>query len=319
MILMNLIIHFAVDLIDLFIKMHLIVILLCFARMNILEVPRRTHPTEEQKNAFLVHAERTLLHHSRTHRPTTEQLDTHIFGHKIPRQKHKTIAEYIFFKHTQILTSYTNPTMRCTQLLTLAALAAPALAAELSVKVYEGPTECEESDKVKSGDYLEMHYTGTIDESSETGEKGKKFDSSRDRGQTFDVQIGIGRVIKGWDDGIVGLCKGAKAVLVIPPEMGYGETGAGNDIPGGATLNFDVEVVDIKDGPPPGPNYFAMIDENDDGFLDKDEITAYFQQMGREVPDELWEAEDKDKDGKISWEEFSGPKGTEPPSAKEEL
>ncbi len=62
-----------------------------------------------------------------------------------------------------------------------------------------------------------------------------------------------------------------------------------------------------------------MIDENDDGFLDKDEITAYFQQMGREVPDELWEAEDKDKDGKISWEEFSGPKGTEPPSAKEEL
>ncbi len=128
--------------------------------------------------------------------------------------------------------------MRCTQLLTLAALAAPALAAELSVKVYEGPTECEESDKVKSGDYLEMHYTGTIDESSETGEKGKKFDSSRDRGQTFDVQIGIGRVIKGWDDGIVGLCKGAKAVLVIPPEMGYGETGAGNDIPGGATVSI---------------------------------------------------------------------------------
>ncbi len=84
MILMNLIIHFAVDLIDSFIKMHLIVILsvssvpdeiraICFARMNILEVPRRTHPTEEQKNAFLVHPERTILHHSRTQRPTTEQ------------------------------------------------------------------------------------------------------------------------------------------------------------------------------------------------------------------------------------------------------
>ena len=52
-------------------------------------------------------------------------------------------------------------------------------------------------------------------------------------------------VIKGWDEGIVGLCKGAKAILVIPPEMGYGASGAGADIPGGATLNFDVEVVDI--------------------------------------------------------------------------
>jgi len=209
--------------------------------------------------------------------------------------------------------------MRCHQLLAVAALAAPALAAtELGVNVYEGPTECADEAKVKSGDFLEMHYTGTIDESSETGEKGKKFDSSRDRGATFDFQIGQGRVIKGWDEGIVGLCKGAKATLVIPPDMGYGDSGAGADIPGGATLNFDVEVVDIKDGPPPPPNYFAMIDLNGDGFLDKSEIEAYFQQMGREVPDALWEQEDKDKDGKISWDEFSGPKGNEPP-IKEEL
>jgi FKBP-type peptidyl-prolyl cis-trans isomerase len=93
-----------------------------------------------------------------------------------------------------------------------------------------------------------MHYTGTIDESSETGEKGSKFDSSRDRGSTFDFQIGVGQVIKGWDEGIVGLCVGAKAKLIIPPEMGYGAQGAGGVIPGGATLNFDVEVVDISEG-----------------------------------------------------------------------
>jgi hypothetical protein len=67
----------------------------------------------------------------------------------------------------------------------------------LKVTVYDGPTECADSEKVKNGDYLNMHYTGTIDESSETGEKGSKFDSSRDRGQTFDFQIGQGRVIKG--------------------------------------------------------------------------------------------------------------------------
>eukprot|EP00966_Prymnesium_polylepis_P125898 2911175-Prymnesium_polylepis.2 len=85
-------------------------------------------------------------------------------------------------------------------------------------------------------------YTGTIDKSSQTGVPGKKFDSSRDRGNTFDFQLGAGRVIQGWDKGLVGLCVGAKAVLTIPPEMGYGGQGAGADIPGGATLSFDVEV-----------------------------------------------------------------------------
>ncbi len=106
--------------------------------------------------------------------------------------------------------------------LLLTALVSATSAAEVKVDVYEGPTECEGSDKVTAGNYLSMHYTGTIDESSETGEKGKKFDSSRDRDQTFDFQIGQGSVIKGWDEGLVGLCKGAKAKLVIPPDMGYG-------------------------------------------------------------------------------------------------
>ena len=72
-----------------------------------------------------------------------------------------------------------------------------AAATEFSVSVYEGPTECEDADKVKAGDYLKMHYTGTIDESSATGEKGSKFDSSRDRGNTFDFKIGQGMVIQG--------------------------------------------------------------------------------------------------------------------------
>jgi len=127
--------------------------------------------------------------------------------------------------------------------------------------------------------FLSMHYTGKIDESSETGEKGKVFDSSRTRGQTFDFAIGGGQVIKGWDDGLVGLCKGAKAILVIPPESGYGEQGAGGDIPGGATLNFDVEVVDISnDAPPapPQPNLFKEIDSDGNGSLSESEIAAYF-------------------------------------------
>lgn len=86
-------------------------------------------------------------------------------------------------------------------LLCLSALSGIATAAtELSVTVYEGPKECDEANTVKVGDYLHMHYTGTIDESSETGEKGLKFDSSRDRGNTFDFKIGMGMVIKGTRD-----------------------------------------------------------------------------------------------------------------------
>jgi FK506-binding protein 14 len=200
------------------------------------------------------------------------------------------------------------------------ALSIPALAAtELRVEQYDGPTECDDDKRVKAGQYLSMHYTGTIDESSETGEKGSKFDSSRDRGDTFDFQIGVGQVIRGWDEGIVGLCVGAKAKLIIPPEMGYGAQGAGGVIPGGATLNFDVEVVDISEGPPPPPNFFDQIDLNKDGVLDKDEIEKYFKDLGHEVPEQLWEMEDKNKDGVISWDEFSGPKGDSPPSVKEDL
>merc|ERR1712238_175608 len=114
---------------------------------------------------------------------------------------------------------------------------------------------------------------------SAAGEPGKQFDSSRNREGTFDFAIGTGQVIKGWDEGLVGLCKGAKATLVIPPEMGYGEAGAGGDIPGGATLNFDVEVVGISDEGPEGmeePNLFEELDTDLDGKLSKPEVGAYF-------------------------------------------
>eukprot|EP00980_Cylindrotheca_fusiformis_P012175 scaffold2945_cov99-Cylindrotheca_fusiformis.AAC.4 len=190
-------------------------------------------------------------------------------------------------------------------------------ATEFSVTVYEGPKECEESERVQAGKYLSMHYTGKIDESSETGTKGETFDSSVDRGQTLDFPIGVGQVIPGWDQGLIGLCKGAKATLVIPPEMGYGEQGAGGVIPGGATLNFDVEVVDISDEAPPEPNLFEMLDTDKDGKLSVAEIQTFFQSQGAEMPPELMEEEDKDKDGFVSWEEFSGPKGTGPPGTTE--
>jgi len=183
----------------------------------------------------------------------------------------------------------------------------------LNVDRYAGPKSCDDEDKVASGTYLKMHYTGTIHPSSKAGEKGKKFDSSLDRGVTFDFQIGVGHVIKGWDIGLLNLCKGAKANIVVPPELGYGDQGAGPDIPGGATLNFDVEVVEVSNEAPPGPDLFREIDLDSNGKLTKEEVEKFFQDKhGNGIPEGLWENEDKDADGFISWEEFGGTKGNPP-------
>jgi len=195
----------------------------------------------------------------------------------------------------------------------IAVLAFATSTLSVKVDVYDGPKECEDSEKVKNGQQLTMEYTGSIDQSSETGEKGKQFDTSRGR-EPFAFQIGQGRVIPGWDNGLLGLCKGAKATLLIPPEEGYGPSGAGDAIPGGATLLFDVEVIDMSDDVPAAPeqpNIFNIIDKNGDRKLDEEELMAFFKEQGRDsIPDGLFEKEDLDKDGVISWEEFSGPKGT---------
>jgi len=172
------------------------------------------------------------------------------------------------------------------------------------------PEECER--KSEKGDLLKMHYTGTIDESSATGEKGKQFDSSVGRGP-FEFTIGSGQVIQGWDQGLLEMCVGEKRTLIIPAELGYGDQGAGGDIPGGATLKFVVELVDIMDAPPT-PNIFVDIDTNKDNKLTKEEVANWFQtNHGQDLPEELYEREDKDGNGLVDWEEFSGPKGSELP------
>ncbi len=95
----------------------------------------------------------------------------------------------------------------------------------------------------KTGQICVMHYTGWL---FENGAKGKKFDSSLDRGQPFEFQLGLGRVIKGWDEGVATMKKGGKRTLQIPPDLGYGPRGAGGVIPPNATLLFEVELLDIK-------------------------------------------------------------------------
>jgi len=95
----------------------------------------------------------------------------------------------------------------------------------------------------KTGEICVMHYTGWL---YENGQKGKKFDSSVDRGQPFEFPIGVGRVIKGWDEGVSTMKVGGKRTLIIPPELGYGARGAGGVIPQNATLIFEVELLNVK-------------------------------------------------------------------------
>jgi FKBP-type peptidyl-prolyl cis-trans isomerase FkpA len=91
-----------------------------------------------------------------------------------------------------------------------------------------------------------VHYTGWLYDSAAPEGKGAKFDSSRDRGVPFGFFLGSGKVIKGWDQGVVGMKVGGQRRLVIPPQLGYGERGAGGVIPPNATLIFDVELIEVK-------------------------------------------------------------------------
>jgi len=121
----------------------------------------------------------------------------------------------------------------------VSAVKEPPTTLQIGIKKRISPEDCKE--KSSPGDTLSMHYTGTLFTT------GAQFDSSVDRNTPFEFKLGAGQVIKGWDQGLTNMCVGEKRRLVIPPDLGYGDRGAGRDIPPGATLVFEVELLEIKE------------------------------------------------------------------------
>ena len=119
-------------------------------------------------------------------------------------------------------------------------------ATDLEVTIVEGPKGCSKEDEVLKGKEISVNFNATIDESSETGEKGLFIDSTYRGSGLFNFTIGVGEVMPGWDEGMLYLCEGAKAILVIPPELAYKDVGDGYSIPPGATLRFEIGELFMK-------------------------------------------------------------------------
>jgi len=109
----------------------------------------------------------------------------------------------------------------------------------IDIKVGEGRVAA-------AGDEVSVHYTGWLHDQDAPDRRGETFDSSHGRGQPFVFKLGAGRVIRGWDEGVAGMRVGGRRELHIPADLGYGAKGAGKVIPPGASLVFEVELLDVR-------------------------------------------------------------------------
>eukprot|EP00747_Dinoflagellata_sp_TGD_P072710 gnl/TRDRNA2_/TRDRNA2_157599_c0_seq1.p1 gnl/TRDRNA2_/TRDRNA2_157599_c0~~gnl/TRDRNA2_/TRDRNA2_157599_c0_seq1.p1 ORF type:complete len:173 (+),score=25.43 gnl/TRDRNA2_/TRDRNA2_157599_c0_seq1:71-589(+) len=147
----------------------------------------------------------------------------------------------------------------------------------LKVDVYRGPTTCDEDDRIDDGKHISILYTASIDASSAVGEPGWEF-LIHEGPEPLQYYVGDGEVVAGLDLGLLGLCKGANASIVVPPEMGYGDTNEPH-IPDGATLHFDVQVLDVSHTAPHQREIFDKADKNGDRKLSQDELLQFANEL----------------------------------------
>jgi FKBP-type peptidyl-prolyl cis-trans isomerase len=132
-----------------------------------------------------------------------------------------------------------NPAPTETSVPATTTAAAPSASAAAVTKLVSEDIKLGKGSAAKTGDTVKVHYTGTL-------LNGSKFDSSRDRNEPFEFKLGAGMVIKGWDEGVVGMKPGGKRKLTIPPDMAYGKSGHPPVIPPDSPLVFDIELLEIE-------------------------------------------------------------------------
>ena len=201
-------------------------------------------------------------------------------------------------------------------IITLALVETFTLALEdIKVTVYEGPTSCSDFDAEKRPMKVQTDHSVAFHFTAYDNGTGRKIESSHDMGVAPSLPVGQDKVISGLDQGLIGLCKHSKANIVIPPHLAYGSYGKPEQgVTKETILRYDVEIIDIQ---PPVPNDFKDIDTNKDWKISKSEARRYFENKNQNIDlDALFEAEDADDDGYVSWEEFTGPKGAEGPPKK---
>jgi len=210
--------------------------------------------------------------------------------------------------------------MRLTTAITVAALAmhagcaAPAPksvagdGAQLRVQILEEPAQCRA--KASLGKFLLVHFESATDDSSTVGVPGTFHHSTRKTGLPIDIAMDPQNIIPGWVKGLEGVCEGAKVELIVPPSLGEPTD------PPGQTLRYEIEVLQVSDTPLEGPNVFARADADGDGHISVDEFANFFNNVndGKPIPFALFHREDVNQDHFVDWYEFTGPKGTAPPS-----
>ena len=195
----------------------------------------------------------------------------------------------------------------------------------VEVEVYRGPsvreqTRCPPKVRVNKKDYVTLHYNATIDKSSATGKKGLLVDSTHkehtDYPEPIMLHMGDNDPMLGWTKGLLGLCSGDYVYLVVPPKLAYGDEGDGGDIPGGATLKLDIEIVTVHANPQMHYRYlqgaermFREMDSDGDGKVTMEEMEIYLN-VPEDYPNresyirQHFQLSDYNKDGTVSVEEF---------------